>query len=449
MLKKFLCLILVLSFGKISAEVYRGAEYQKLSNDVSVIFLETNKSDNIFVTSCLSVGRSDDVDKSGKSELVGNIFKQKLEKKINKNPQGYGVEMTSFIGQEQTLFSFYGKQVDLSFYIKCLAKYFYNSEISEEELAKEKEKILHRSNQSMSLDKNKLRKEALRSLYWHDGAGKPLSTEELNSITVDDLKNFCNQNYTNNRLTLIISGNLKNNDEVIKAIEENFSKAKKSEIKRLKEPSHHDAMISFNMDSPQVKFPCVEIYWRLPNYRGKKSVYDNDEPFRTISPISLEIFLIHLKRELEKSLIDELKIASNVAFDYSFWNYSEGNLRISVQLKEKECSKETEFLILGEIKRLASDIDKQKLVVAREELYKSVDVFNYQMNVIDTMNWLSDKIGAGYDYKFLKEYRDSIKNLKLETAEEVETIKREIVKFFKRGPEVISVLNPKGEDNAI
>ena len=104
---------------------------------------------------------------------------------------------------------------------------------------------------------------------------------------------------------------------------------------------------------------------------------------------------------------------------------------------------------MGEIKRLASEFDKQKLVAAREELYKSVNVFSYQTNVIDTMNWLSDKIGAGYDYKFLKEYRDSIKNLKLETAEEVETIKREIVKFFKRDPEVISVLNPKGENDAV
>ncbi|MCR4556166.1 MAG: insulinase family protein [Alphaproteobacteria bacterium] len=450
MFKKFLCLILFLFIGKVSAEmVYRGAEYQKLSNDVSLIFLETNESDNVFAAVCLSVGRSDDMDKSGKSELVGNIFKQKLEKEMNKNPQGYSVEMTSFIGQEQTLFSFYGKQVDLPFHIKCLARYFYDLKISEKELAKEKEKISYKLNQSMLLDKNKLRKEALQSLYWHDGAGKPFSIEELNSITVDDLKNFHEQNYTNNRLILIISGNLKNKDEIVKVVEENFSNAKKSEIKRLKEPAHHDATINFEMDSLQVKFPCVEIYWRLPNYRDEKSVYDNDEPFRTISPISLEMFLIHLKTELEKSLVDELKIASNVAFDYSFWSYSEGNLRISVQLKEKEYSKETEFLILGEIKRLAGEIDKQKLVTAREELYKSVDVFNYQTNVIDTMNWMSAKISAGYDYKFLKDYRDSIKNLKLETAEEVETVKREIVKFFKREPEVISVLNPKGEGNAV
>lgn len=450
MLKKFLSLIFFFFIGEISAEmVYRGAEYQKLSNDVSVVFFETNKSDDVFSTVCLSVGRSDDIDKSGKSELVGNIFKQKLEKEMNKNPQGYSVEMTSFIGQEKTLFSFYGKQVDLPFHIKCLARYFYDLKISEEELAKEKEKISYKFNQSMSLDKNKLRREALQSLYWHDGAGKPFSIDELDSIVVDDLKNFHDQNYTNNRLTLIISGDLKNKDEIIKAIEENFSNTKKSEIKRLKEPAHHDATVSFKMTGSQVRFPCVEVYWRLPNYRNEKSVYDDDEPFRTISPTFLEIFLIYLKTELEKSLVDELKIASSVAFDYSFWNYSEGNLRISVQLKEKKYSKETEFLILGEIKRLAGEIDKQKLVAAREKLYKSVDVFNHQINVIDTMNWVSDKISAGYDYEFLKDYSDSVKNLELETAEKVETVKREIVKFFKRDPEVISVLNPKGKDNAV
>ncbi len=437
MLKRVLFFIFFLLIGKVSAEVYRGIEYRKLSNDISVIFLNTNKSDNIFVTLCLSVGYSDDMEKSGKTELIGNIFKKRLEKEMNKNPQGYGVEMTSFVGQEQSLFSFYGKQVDFPFHLKCISKHFYGLEISQEELTREKEKIANRFNQSMELDKNKLRREAMRSLYWHDGFGKPFSVEELNSITVGDLKKFCDQNYTNNRLALIISGNIKNKDKIVRTIEENFSNTKKSEIKRLKEPAHHDATVSFEMTGSQVKFPYVEFYWRLPNYREEKSIYDDVEPFRTISPLALEIFLICLKSELKKSLVEELKIASSIIFDYSFWNYSEGNLRISVLLNEKKYSKEVEFAILGEIKKIVCEINEQKLIAARKELYKSADVFNYRTNVIDTMNWLSDKIGVGYDFKFLKGYQNLIKNFKLET------IRKEVVKFFKNGPEVISVLNPK------
>ena len=443
MLKKVLCLffsfVFFFSMGEVSAEVYRGEEYRKLSNDVSVIFLETNKSDNIFVTLCLSVGHSDDLEKSGKAELIGNIFKHKLEKEMNKNSQGYNVEMTSFIGQEQSLFSFYGKRIDLPFHIKCISENFYGLEISEEEFLKEKGKIANKFNQWLMLDKNKLRREALRSLYWHDSFGKPFSVEELNSITIDDLRQFREKNYTNNRITLIISGYIKNKDEITKIIEENFSHSNKSEIKRLKEPAHHDATVNFEMTGSQVKFPFVEIYWRLPNYREEKSVYDDVEPFRTVSPLALEIFLIYLKSELEKSLIEELKIASSVTFDYSFWNYSEGNLRISVTLNENKYSKETEFAILSEIKKLAYEVNEQKLAAARKELYKSADVFNYLVDVIDTMNWLSEKIGVGYDYEFLKKYRDSIKNFKLETA------RKDIVKFFKKEPEVISVLNPKGE----
>ncbi len=443
MLKKVLCLIFsfvfFFSMDEISAEVYRGAEYRKLSNDVSVIFLETNKSDNIFVTLCLSVGHSDDLEKSGKTELIGNIFKHKLEKEMNKNSQGYNVEMTSFIGQEQSLFSFYGKRIDLPFHLKCISRHFYGLEISEDELLKEKRKIANKFNQWLVLDKNKLRREALRSLYWHDGFGKPFSVEELNSITIDDLRQFREKNYTNNRITLIISGYIKNKDEITKIIEENFSHSNKSEIKRLKEPAHHDATVNFEITGSQVKFPFVEIYWRLPNYREEKSVYDDVEPFRTVSPLALEIFLIYLKSELEKFLIEELKIASSVTFDYSFWNYSEGNLRISVTLNENKYSKETEFAILSEIKKLAYEVNEQKLAAAQKELYKSVDVFNYLVDVIDTMNWLSEKIGVGYDYEFLKKYRNSIKNFKLETAQ------KDIVKFFKKEPEVISVLNPKGE----
>jgi len=437
MFKKIFSLILFLFVCEVSAEVYRRVDHRKLLNGISVIFLETNRSDNIFVTACLSTGQSDDIDKSGQAELVGNIFKRKLEKEMNKNPQRFNVEMTSFVGHEQTLFSFYGKRVDLPFHIKCLAQHFYNLEISDEELSKEKERITSRFNQSMVPDKNKLRVKALQSLYWHDAFGKPFSIEELKTISVEDLKGFREKNYTNNRLTLIISGHIKNKDEIVKTIVENFSNIKKSEIKRLREPMHHDATISFNMTSSQIKFPYIEIYWRLPNYREEKSVYDNDEYFRKVSPIALEIFLIYLKTELKKSLIEESKIASSLDFDYSFWNYSEGNLRISIMLKSKKYSEEVEHEILNEIKKIAYEVDENKLVIARKELYKSADVFNYLVDVIDTMNWLSDKIGVGYDYEFLKKYRESIKNFKLET------VRKEVVEFFKKEPDVISVLNPE------
>lgn len=437
MLKKILSLILFFFVGEIFAEVYRGTDYRKLPNNVSVIFLETNWSDNVFVTACLLTGKSDDIDKSGKAELVGNIFKRKLEKEMNKSPQRFNVEMISFVGPEQTLFSFYGKQVDLPFHIKCLAQHFYNLEISEEELTREKELITNRFNQSMIPDKNKLRSKSLQSLYWHNALGKPFSVDELKTISLGELKKFREENYTNNRLTLIISGYVKNKDEIVKVIEEKFSNTKKSEIKRLREPIHHDATVSFDMVSSQVKLPYVEIYWRLPNYREEKSVYDNDEYFRKVSPMALEIFLIYLKTELEKSLIHELKIASSVDFDYSFWNYSEGNLRISVLLKEKQYSKGVETEILSEIKKLAYEVNENKLVTARKALYKSANVFNYLTDVIDTMNWLSDKIGVGYDYEYLKKYQEVINNFKLET------IKEEVVKFFKKEPDVVSVLNPK------
>lgn len=437
MLKKILSLILFFFVGEIFAEVYRGTDYRKLPNNVSVIFLETNWSDNVFVTACLSTGKSDDIYKSGKAELVGNIFKRKLEKEMNKSPQRFNVEMISFVGPEQTLFSFYGKQVDLPFHIKCLAQHFYNLEISEEELTREKELITNRFNQSMIPDKNKLRSKSLQSLYWHNALGKPFSVDELKTISLGELKKFREENYTNNRLTLIISGYVKNKDEIVKVIEEKFSNTKKSEIKRLREPIHHDATVSFDMVSSQVKLPYVEIYWRLPNYREEKSVYDNDEYFRKVSPMALEIFLIYLKTELEKSLIHELKIASSVDFDYSFWNYSEGNLRISVLLKEKQYSKGVETEILSEIKKLAYEVNENKLVTARKALYKSANVFNYLTDVIDTMNWLSDKIGVGYDYEYLKKYQEVINNFKLET------IKEEVVKFFKKEPDVVSVLNPK------
>ncbi len=439
MFKKIVALVLLISAGNVSGENFRKIEYQKLSNGIPVLFLESNWTEDCYVTICLSVGLSDDT--SRKSEILGNIFKKKIEKDFNnKDSTGYNVEMASFFGKEQSLLSFYGKQIDLPYQLECIAKHFYNLEVSEEELQKEKKRIENNIKNKMVSDKNKVRAEALQSLYWHSNLGTPFSVEKLNSVTLDNLNKFHKANFTTNRISFVISGKLKEKNKVIKAIEEKFSDKRKSEINRLLEPSHHESTTRFETDSSQIKFPFIELYWRLPNYKGLKSVYDSEESFRTISPFALEIFLNYLNTELKKSLIDELKVAMDVSFDYSLWNYDEGYLRISIILKSKTYSREIELEILNEIKRLAYEINKQKLIQAQKEVIKSANVLTYQTDIIDTMNWFSEKIGVGYDCEFLRNYRKSVQDFNLED------VRKEVIKFFKIDPEVVSVLTPKEKE---
>lgn len=430
MFQKLFFFLIAFFVVEIHADLYRGVEQKKLANDVSVIFLDTNRTDELYITLCISVGKADDMDKNGKTEILGSIFKKRLKQELDKTAKSSGVEITYFIGQDESLFSLYGKKVDVSEIIKCINKVLSDLEISEEEVNREKEKITIKANQLNQLDKNLLRAEVLRTLYWHSNYGKNFSRKELQSITVKDLSEFKSKNYTNNRITLLIAGNIKKED-IEKLISDNFQNKNKSEICRLIEPSHHGSTARIEKDSEQVKIPFIEMYWKIPNYKTDSQ-----------RALTLDVFFTYLKDELKKSLIDKMHVASSLDFNYSFWSYFDGHLRLSIVANEN--SKELKYEILNEIRRIALEAsDVTKLTKSQKELFELSNIFTYQNDIIDTMNWLSEKLGAGYDYEFLRKYPKSIKEVKLENVSEI------AIKLFKNDPDVISVLNPKGKNNAI
>lgn len=435
MLKKLFLIFFFLLFPNFSqAEFYRGVDHRELPNGISVIFFITHFSDSVYMTLSVSAGKSDDIDKTGKAEIVGNIFKKNLERDFQKNTKIFGVELNSYIGQDQSLFSLYGKKVDLEEHIKCLAKNFYDTSFSQSDFEKEKEKIRNKFDQVQQLDKNQLREESLRSLYWHSSYGRTLSLDELASISAEDLSKFKSENYTNNRVTLIISGHFKNNDieKISKMISENFSKKNVSKIKRLEEPFHHNSTVRIEKNSKQVNVPVIEIYWKIPKYV---------ESEKNEKSIALEIFFNYLKNELSNSLVN--KSVSAITFDYSFWNYFDGHLRISFTMNEKKYSQKMEFEILNEIRKIVLELTDKKLFSAQNELYKSADVYTYQTDVIDSMNWFSEKVGAGYKYEFLKQYPKLIKGIKLEKVNKIAE------ELFKKDPDVISILKPEGDKDVI
>ena len=429
MLRKFLVfLFFVTAF--VQADLYRGVAHKKLSNNVSVVFLDTNKTDDVYITLCISAGKSDDMDQFGKSEILGSVFKNQLERDLRKKVQSTGVEITYFVGHDYSLFSLYGKKIDISKIMESIGGVLLNLEISEKELDLKKEKIIAKINQTNHLDKNLLRSEALRTLYWHSNYGKEFSSEELESITVQNLSEFKSANYTNNRITLLIAGNIKK-EEIEKLISDNFKNKSKSEIIRLEEPPHHGSTAKIEKSSNQVNVPYIEMYWKIPNYK--------EDPEKALA---LEIFFNYLKSELTKSLVDKTHTAFSLEFNYSFWNYVDGYLRLSIVANKY--TKEIECEILNEIRRIALEAaDSKKLVEAQKELFRLSDIFTYQNDIIDSMNWLSEKLGAGYDYEFLRKYPRAVKEAKLENVSEI------AIKLFENDPDVVSVLSPKGKDNAI
>ncbi len=427
-IKSVICLTISIIFfyqATFAIDLYRRSEAVNLPNGVSVIFVNTNKTNFIYLTFCISAGTNDALLSPEIAKLCGQILQSKITNEINLNNNTHGTELNSYCGYDQTLFSLYGKKEDLKHYIKILGEQFSNFQVSNEDIIAVKPLLSAQLKHSARSDKEKLRKECARSLYWHAGYGLSPNAENLDNITNDHITSFAKKNYTNNRVTLIIGGNVDKN-QLKQLVTTYFTNKTSSDICRLKEPNHHDSTAKLSATSSQLSVPFIEYYWKIPNYK------ENPE-----QAAALNIVLYHLQKELKKSMVEDLKLVSSIQFDYSFWNYAYGDLKISVVVKPKINTDEVIMTLINEIRRIVFDAKNTSFMQsALKEIIKDSDVFNYNTNVIDTINWIAIRVAAGYDFEFLKNYLKYVKSIKQDYIE------KEAFNLFKKDPNVISVLTP-------
>jgi predicted Zn-dependent peptidase len=379
---------------------------------------------------CISSGSADEIDKHGVANLLNHMFAKKLKESTAAGSSlQYGVESNSYTGYDQSIYYFYGKLENLEGFIKNLGTIFSGFTFSTDELRDSKKTIERQIAEEQDIDKNIIRYEAKKSMYWHSNYGTKVSgdLEDLESISEEDIKNFKNKHYTNGRTTLIIAGNV-DKDRALKEIAKHFQKTeiKSESIDRLKEPEHHGSTVRLTKYSSQVNVPIVEIYWRIPNYRNQKN-----------RARAAEIFINHLDEALQKSLIEDQKIIASISFTYSFWNYDYGDFCLTFTPKNSDKVEETITGALAEIKYIVSEkITQQQAQKAAKKLTDSANVFHYDVDVMDFVDWISKRIGSGYSFDFLKSYQNFVNKFDLN---EVNAVAKEI---FKNDPCVISIIKP-------
>jgi zinc protease len=264
-------------------------------------------------------------------------------------------------------------------------------------------------------------------LYWHSNYGSEISGNEdgLNTISEKDVADFKNKNYSNNRATLIIVGNV-DKESALKEIAQHFgSKKEESKIDRLQEPPHHDSTVRISKYSSQVDAPIMELYWRIPNYRNEKD-----------KALATEIFINHLDGTLQRRLIEQ-RIASSVTFSYSLWNYDEGDLCISIALRNSDDIENAIMAVTSEIKLIASEgLTIEQTKKATQKLTKSADVFRPDTDVFDFIDWTAQKVGSCHDFDFLKSYCDFANKFDLDK------VNARAKAIFKKDPSVIAIIRP-------
>lgn len=406
---------------------YRDVHKTRLDNGISVIFIDAN-SDMVLVMFCVSCGSSDEVDKEGIANLLSKIYSSKLNE--NAGNLHYGAEVNCNTSYDQSIYYVLGEKNNLEAILQNFAQIYERFSVNESDMNLQKQSIKEALLNKHQIDKNRFHSEIRRSLYWHSKYGCDIegTFDSLKRISAEDIQRFKDNNYTDNRVSIIVSGSVKRND-VIEMLEKYFKTKERpkteSKIRRMQEPPHHGATISITKYSDQISVPMVEMYWKIPGYHNDKD-----------KALAVEIFINALNDILQKELIEEQQIAASVSFSYSSWNYDGGDLCIAFTPKDATNVSEVATAVLAEIKSIAADgLTAEQASKSAEKISDSSRFVGEDM--FDVADKVSKELASGCGFDFILQHPKSAKKFDLK---KVDGVAKEI---FLEEPAVVATIRPK------
>jgi zinc protease len=435
MFKKILFALSMLLLLDYRVEARIKSSFHKLDNGVSVIFVDTVKSDSIWVVLCVSAGSTDELDQDGVANLLTYMFTEKLQLNANTDALQHGSEISSRTDYDKSIYYYYGNAKSLEGFIKNVGQVFRTFSFSTDDMNANKNKIEQSMQTGDQVDKRTLHRESRSSIYWHSKYGAEITgdSDSLAKISNKDVLDFKNNNYTNNRATLVVAGNNVDKDATLAMVTRYFEKkGRRSVINRPQEPSHHGETVRIVKHSQQISVPLIEMYWRVPNYRTDRN-----------GALGVEIFVNYLLEALRKNLIDEQKIAASIEISHAFWNYDCGDFSIIITSRNLDNVDEVITTALSEIKYIAFDgISREQANKAAAKIMspgrraQTFPEVAFGDDTLDAIDWITQRVGSGLEFDFLKGYADFSQKYNLEN---INTRAKDI---FKNDPCVISIIKP-------
>lgn len=405
---------------------YRNVHQEQLDNGISVIFIDADSSDDmVLVMFCVSCGSTDEKDKEGIANLLSKIY----AKKLSESGLEYGIDINSNVGFDQSMYYVLGKKENLNAILENFAKIYLNFTVSQSELENYKNKVRQSILDKSKNDKNNIHQESMRSLYWHSKQGSSIegTFDSLDKISRDNVLHFKENNYTDNRITIVVLGKFPHKD-TLNQIKQYFSSHKKTEskIERIQEPPHHGSTVAITKYSNQIDVPMVEMYWKIPNYRNDKA-----------AALAVEIFINAMMHNLEEELIYRQKLVASISFSYSSWNYSYGDLCISfTPLGDPDNIPAVINAVLTEMKSIATDGLKEEQInpatkkIANSNSFIGKDIFG-------VANLLTSRLGSGCGFDCIVNYPKDVLNCNKAL------VNQKGKKLFGEDPAVMSIILPE------
>lgn len=432
-LKKILACFfsLLLYFANFAAPV-SFVSHRELAHNLSVTFIGTGERDSVLLLICVSAGMADEILYPKVAILLSNVISKKIKLMVEKNRMLYGSENNAYVDYDQTVYYSYGKPENLEGFIRNFAAVISNFSCTADELDKAKKQVELLSESNTKIDKVLLHHNALRSLYWHSGYGNDIICDHyLELITPELLLDFFHKHYKNPKIHFVIIGQA-DREKSCKLIEEVFSNTDDTvSYERLEEPSHHGSVAQIMCESDQTSVIIMDMYWKIPQYSSNKN-----------AALANELFIEYLDEILNRQLVEEQKIASSISFRHSSWNKEYGDLCITVTARSDVDFELLKLSAATAIKcKAAEGMNKQQ---AENALKKIIIRSNYyEREAVDAANWISRRLSAGYKWDFIRDY------VKFAKSYDIEEVNEQVKKVFCNDPDVITIMVPKEEKNAI
>lgn len=269
-------------FKKIDEFIYK----EILDNGVEVYLYPTQKTKNFYMSITVKYGsKVRDYSINGNNKTITHGVAHFLEhkvmdfvnnKRINKKVNNLGLSMNAYTSYSETNYNAYGSKNPVES-LKILLDLFYNFNLDDKSVEKEKGIILEECSNEMNDPHYRIELQETNNVLQNSflkvsGLG---TKEDIKSITKEDLMNSYKDFYNTNNTFIVVTGNF-NELEILKEIKKHMKNIKKSETKKIKTkyPKEPDNVIVPYMEiKEEISTPKVFVTFKI-NQKVIKSKHE-------------------------------------------------------------------------------------------------------------------------------------------------------------------------------
>ncbi len=415
-----------------------------LDNGLQVVVISNHRAPVVMQAIVYKVGSKDEpLGKSGIAHFLEHLMFQgtpdvpagQFAKIITRN----GGSLNAFTSREQTAYYQQVSRNKLETIMKLEAGRMSGLSLLPKIIESERKVILEERRLRIDNKPGGILAEAAEAaLYWHHPYGKPIIgwEHEMQTLNRQDALDFYNAWYVPNNAVLIFAGDI--TVAQIKPLVEKYygaiTKRPLPQRTQIKEPTHRGVSHRVTMKSPLVNHPTMHLLFSAPNYL-------EDPKTATAASVLSYMLAVGNNSILQKSLIEEQKIASSITLYYDKGYFGLGNYDLSTQPTPGRSIKDLEQAVQQEIQKLLKrPITKEEVEKAKARMVAGIAYA--KDSAFGGASEIGRALSTGRTIEDVESWPDKIKAV---TTEQVNAVLKQI---FTAEASVTALLLPESKRKA-